>query len=210
MSGGHLSLSCVLNWLLREKCSHAGAYNACIVRCCPAKPPATALPATQNTLWAPYTDLQAACVVVASGTSAHVPVLPVCACSQHVVLPVVATSCITRQCGAKYACILSRSAASLDGLLLLLLCDSLQDASSTCTHQTRTPCCCCHLLLSSSLAASTAVHYHLLVLLQFLGGCSSVRDQGACGAAWNWEVDVVAQALIQWCGDECKCPGEQQ
>jgi len=49
-----------------------------------------------------------------------------------------------------------------------------------------------------------------VVWLQFLGGCAKVKDKGACAVPWNWEVDSQAQALIQWCGDECKCPGEQQ
>jgi hypothetical protein len=68
---------------------------------------------------------------------------------------------------------------------------------SCCSGTELKPCGCCSVLPHDCLS------------LQFLGGCSAVKNlQGGCRAAWNWEVDMRQQVIIQWCGDECQCPGE--
>jgi hypothetical protein len=43
---------------------------------------------------------------------------------------------------------------------------------------------------------------------QFMGGCEAVQKQGACNAPFSWEVDQRAAAVVQYCGEQCKCPGE--
>jgi hypothetical protein len=43
---------------------------------------------------------------------------------------------------------------------------------------------------------------------QLMGGCEAVQKQGACNAPFSWEVDRQAAAVVQYCGQQCKCPGE--
>jgi hypothetical protein len=45
---------------------------------------------------------------------------------------------------------------------------------------------------------------------QQMGGCEAVKQQGACNAPFSWEVDRRAAAVVQYCGEQCKCPGESQ
>lgn len=45
---------------------------------------------------------------------------------------------------------------------------------------------------------------------EYFGGCDEVKAQGMCRASWMWEVDATIGAVIQWCGTQCACPGEQQ
>jgi hypothetical protein len=44
---------------------------------------------------------------------------------------------------------------------------------------------------------------------QLMGGCEAVQQQGACNAPFSWEVDRRAAAVVQYCGEQCKCPGER-
>jgi hypothetical protein len=43
---------------------------------------------------------------------------------------------------------------------------------------------------------------------QLMGGCEAVQQQGACNAPFSWEVDRRAAVVVQYCGEQCRCPGE--